>query len=201
MIIPATPLAQTAMTMRRTTRALTRSVPYQRLVLEAVWLIGVCAEPLVAVSLVVAEVALVPDDHAVTFEREHVCGDPVEEPAVVADDHGAAWEPQQAVLERSQRVDAEVVGRLVEEQHVGSARQHFGEMDTVAFPARELADLLLLVGSLEVEAGDVGPSVELAAPDHDPVLTFGDLFVDGFVGIEGIAALVDVAKLHRRPDA
>ena len=54
------------------------------------------------------------------------------------------------------RVDVEIVGRLVEQQHVGAALQHLGEMHAVALAARELADLLLLVGALEVEGADIG---------------------------------------------
>ncbi len=82
-------------------------------------------------------------------------GDAVEEPAVVGDDDGAAGEGEQRLLERAQRVDVEVVGRLVEQQHVAAAAQQLGEVQAVALAAGELAELLLLVGALEVEAGDV----------------------------------------------
>ena len=69
---------------------------------------------------------------------------------------GAAGEVEQRLLERAQRVDVEVVGRLVEQQHVGARLQHLGEMHAVALAARELADLLLLVGALEVEQRAIG---------------------------------------------
>ncbi len=62
-------------------------------------------------------------------------GNAVEEPAVVADDHGAAGEIEQRVLERAQRVDVQVVGRLVEQQQVAARAQQFGEMQAVAFAA------------------------------------------------------------------
>ena len=58
----------------------------------------------------------------------------------------AAGELQQRVLERAQRVHVEVVGRLVEQQHVAAALEHLGQVQPVALAARELADLLLLVG-------------------------------------------------------
>jgi hypothetical protein len=70
----------------------------------------------------------------------------------VADHHGAAREVEQRVFQRAQRLDVEVVGRLVEQQHVAARLQHLGQVDAVALAARELADLLLLVGALEVEA-------------------------------------------------
>ena len=92
----------------------------QRLVLDAVGLVGVGAQLLVAERLVLAEVALEPAHLRVALEGEHVGGDAVEEPAIVADDHGAAGERLEAVLEGPQRVDVEVVGRLVEQQHVAA---------------------------------------------------------------------------------
>ena len=46
---------------------------------------------------------------------------------------------------RSASANTEVVGRLVEQQHVAAAAQHLGEMHAVALAAGELADLLLLV--------------------------------------------------------
>ena len=117
--------------------------------------------------LVGLEVALEPHDLGVALEREHVRGDAVEEPAIVGDDHRAAREGQQRLLERAQRVDVEIVGRLVEQQHVAAAAQQLGQVHAVALAAREHADLALLVGALEVEAGDVGARVDLAVADLD----------------------------------
>ena len=42
-----------------------------------------------------------------------------------------------AVLERPQRVDVEVVGRLVEQQHVAARLEHLGQVHAVALAARE----------------------------------------------------------------
>ena len=94
---------------------------HQRLVLDAVRLVGIGAEPAMAIRLVVGEVALEPLDVAVALEREDVRRDAIEEPAIVADHHRAARELLEAVLERTQRVDVEVVRRLVEEQDVAGA--------------------------------------------------------------------------------
>jgi hypothetical protein len=88
---------------------------------QAVRLVGVDAEALVAIRLVVAEVPLPPPGLGVPFEGEHVGGDAIEEPPVVADHDGTTGEGQQRVLERPQRVDVEIVGRLVEQQDVAAA--------------------------------------------------------------------------------
>ena len=59
-------------------------------------------------------------DVAVPFEGQDVRGDAVEEPAIVADDDHAAGEVQDRFFQGPQRVDVEIVGRFVEQQHVGS---------------------------------------------------------------------------------
>ena len=82
--------------------------------------------------------------------------DAVEEPAVVADDEGDACKFFDGFFEGAQGVDVEVVGGFVEQDDVGAFGEGLGEMDAVAFTAREDADLLLLVGALEVERGAVG---------------------------------------------
>ena len=83
-------------------------------------LIGRGAQAPLPVGLVVLVVALEPDHLAVALEREHVRRDAVEEPAIVADDDRAAGEVEQRLFERAQRVDVEVVGRLVEQQQVAA---------------------------------------------------------------------------------
>ena len=57
-------------------------------------------------------------------EGEDVRRDPVEEPPIVADD-GAAGELDERLLERAERVDVEVVRRLVEEEQATPARSSF----------------------------------------------------------------------------
>ena len=71
----------------------------------------------------------------VAFEGQHVSRDPVEEPAVVADDDGATREFQERFFQRPQRVDVQIVGRFVEQEHVGAALQDLGQMHAVALAA------------------------------------------------------------------
>jgi hypothetical protein len=129
-----------------------------------------------------------------------VRGHAVEEPAVVADHDGAAREGQQAVLQRAQRVDVEVVRRFVQQQHVAAATEHLGQQHAVPFPTREPSDLLLLVAALEAEAGHIGTGVQLAAPDDQAIRTTGDLLEDGCLTRQGLSGLVDVGEDHARPD-
>src|SRR3954453_19504104 len=108
------------------------------LVLDPVRLVGGGAELAVPELLVLREVALEPADLALPLEGQDVRRDPVEEPAIVADDHGAAREGLESRLDRPESVDVEIVGRFVQEQDVPARFEELGEVDAVAFAAREL---------------------------------------------------------------
>ena len=83
-------------------------------------LVGIGAKAAFAVGFVVLIVAFEPDHLAVAFEGEHVGGDAIQEPAVMADHHGAAGEVEERVFEGSERVDVEIVGRLIKEEDVSA---------------------------------------------------------------------------------
>src|SRR5581483_11023092 len=151
----------------------------QRPVLYSGGLEGVRAARLLHPLDEVGPRALVPDRLAVPLEGEDVGRDAVEEPAVVRDHDGAAGELEQRLLERAQRVDVEVVRRLVEEQDVPARAQELRQVDAVPLAAREVADALLLVAALEVEPGDVLARVHLALAELDRVLVAADLLPDG----------------------
>src|SRR5688572_22661677 len=68
-------------------------------VLDAVRLVGVLAQPPLPVCVVFLVVALEPLHVAFALERQDVRRDAIEEPAIVADDHHAAWKIQERALE------------------------------------------------------------------------------------------------------
>src|SRR5438046_4885247 len=150
----------------------------QRLVADAVRRVGVLAEALPAVLEVVGIVALEPHGLRIAFEGQDVGRHAVEEPAVVRDHHRAARKAEQRALERAQRLDVEVVGRLIEQQQVAAALQQLGEVHAVALAARELAHGLLLVGAAEVEARDVAARRRGIGTDLDAFLPIRDFFPD-----------------------
>ena len=124
-------------------------------------------------------------------------GDAVEEPAVVRDDHHAAAEVLEALFERAESGDVEVVGGFVEEQQVAAGGQELREVHTVALAAGEHADLLLLFRAAEVEARAVGASVHhrrSGKADEFAAACYG--FVDGLIRLELAAGLVHIAELH-----
>ena len=54
----------------------------------------------------------------------------------MADHHGAAGKVFDRVFQRAQRFDVEIVGWLIQQQHVAALLQHLGHVDAVAFAAR-----------------------------------------------------------------
>src|SRR5262249_7599789 len=87
--------------------------PGERLVLDAMRLVGVFAFATLVVLGVFLIVAFEPDDFRIALERQDVRGDAVEEPAIVRNHDSAAGEREQRFFERAQRFDVEVVGGLV----------------------------------------------------------------------------------------
>ena len=106
-----------------------------------------------------------------------------------------------AVFERAQRVHVEVVGGLVEQQHVGALLEHLGQDEPVALAAREFLDQLLLVGALEVEHADVGPRGHRALARPDLVEPARDLLEHGLLAVQAVARLVHVGQLDGLADA
>ena len=102
-------------------------------------------------------------------------GDAVEEPAVVADHQDRSRKLAQRILERAQRLDVEVVRRLVEQQHVRPDQQRLRQVQASAFAAGERSDQLLLIAALEVEAPEIGARRHLEAADLQQVEAAADV--------------------------
>src|SRR5215475_9805295 len=68
-------------------------------------------------------------------------------------------------------------------------------MHAIALAARERADLLLLVGALEVEGRAIGARVHLALAQEDDVVAAGDFLPDVLLAVERVTRLVDIAEV------
>src|ERR1043166_6981891 len=73
-------------------------------------------------------------------------------------------------------------------------------MPGVTLAAREAPDLLLLVRALEVERRAVAARVHLALAEHELIEPAGDFLPHGLAAVERVAALVDIAEMHRLAD-
>src|SRR5436190_3660661 len=167
---------------------------------QALRLGALFAQALLLVGLVLLVVAVEESPLRVAFGGEDVGRDAVEEPAVVADHHDRSRELEQRILERAQRLDVEVVRRLVEHQHVAAGDQRLGEVQAPALAAGQVADQLLLVVALEVEPAEVGARRHDELADDEVVEAARDVLPDGLVVLEVLAALLDERHLGGRAD-
>lgn len=97
-----------------------------RLVAEALGTGFLIAQAATLVFLVLAVVAGEERPLRIALGRQDVRGDPVQEPAVVRDDQAAAGKLQQGVFQRPQGFHVQVVGGLVQQQHVAAFQQGLG---------------------------------------------------------------------------
>ena len=104
----------------------------------------------------------------IALERQDMRAQPVQEKPVVADDDRAAGEILDGGFQRLQGFHIQIVGRLVQQQHIAARAQQFRHMHAVALAARQQAHLLLLIGALEVEGPgiDAGVHFQIAQVDH-----------------------------------
>ena len=87
------------------------------------------------VGFVFGIVALEIEDVTQRLESEDMCTDTVQEPTVVTDDDSTAGKGFQTFLQGTQRVDVNIVGRLVQQQHIAFLLECHRQMQTVTFTA------------------------------------------------------------------
>ena len=131
----------------------------------------------------------------VVVDDEHVGDGALEERAVVADDDDGAGPVLEDVLEHAQRVEVEVVRRLVEQQHVRAGPQREHQLEPAPLAAREQPDRRPLGVGVEPEALQEAGVLPVRQPGRA-----GDGLVDAQRRVEVDAALVENAEGHRRAD-
>ena len=120
---------------------------------------------------------------------ESLRDDVVEEGAVVRDEQDGAGVVLQRGLEELERLDVEVVGRLVEHQHVGGPGEEAGEEQAVALAAGKHAHRRIGAARREEELAEVAHHVLAAWKGRI------DIFRNRLLGIEAFAHLVEVRHL------
>jgi hypothetical protein len=90
------------------------------------------------------------------LDLEHRGADGLQEPAVVGDEDDRRVELLQGLLEPLERLDVEVVRRLVEQQEVRAGRERAGEAGAGELAAGERLEVAVEVGVGEAEAVDDG---------------------------------------------
>jgi hypothetical protein len=122
----------------------------------------------------------------------------VQELAVVAHQQQRALELEQQLLEQVERLDVEIVRRLVEHQQVERAREQPRQQQPVALPAAQRAHRRARPLGREEEVLQVAEHVPLLAADAHPLAAVGDAVEDAAVRVELLAQLVVVRDLEPR---
>ena len=86
-----------------------------------------------------------------TGNFEGAVGHVVDKGAVVADQHHTATAARQELFEPADALYVEVVGRFVEQQHIGAAQEEFGQLYAHTPTARELARRAVPVCALKAQ--------------------------------------------------
>ena len=89
---------------------------------------------------------------AVPFEAEDAVDDPVQEIPVVGDRDHDAREVVQIILQNLQRLNVEVIGGLVQDQHVGRLHQHAQQIQPPLLSSGQLRDGRVLLAPNEQES-------------------------------------------------
>ena len=126
---------------------------HQLLVFESLRLL--VAQTLLLVLLVLGISTLEEINLGITLECEDMCGDTVQEPAVVGNHHGTAGKILETLLQGTYSVDIHVIGRLVEQKDIALILERERQMQPVSFTTGKNPATLLLVGTGEIETRHV----------------------------------------------
>src|SRR5437879_5501585 len=126
-----------------------------------------------------------------TVEGEDDRGHALQHEAVMGDEDEAALELREAVLEDFERRDVEVVGGLVEDQHVGGLAHQARDEDAGLLTTRQAAHGHLELFGSEQEAPGPGRDVDAAALPRDRVALGRERVAQALGGIEAAALLLE----------
>ena len=134
-------------------------------------------------------------DLAVAQERHLVVGDALQQVAVVADHHERARPAVQDVFDGGEGVGVEVVGGLVEHQHVRLPHQQAQQLEAAAFATGEVLDRgpLLLVGEAKL-LHELAGGEFLAADVEGALFALDDL---DHAQVRDVVELLDFLGQHR----
>ena len=125
----------------------------------------------------------------------------IQEPTVVADHHGTTGKILQSFLQRTQGVHVDIVGRLVQQQHVGFAFQRQRQMQTVPLATTQHTAFLLLVSTCKIEPTQIRSRVNLLAAYTDKLGSATDGFKHRLVRVDVGMLLVHITYFHGLADA
>ena len=114
----------------------------------------------------------------------------------MTDNNGTAGKVLETFFEGSQSVYVNIVGRLVQQEHVTFLLQGHSQMQTITFSTGEYATLLFLVGTIEVETAQVGTYVDVSSAHPYEFIALRDNLEDTFIWLDVLMTLVNVSQFY-----
>ena len=108
-------------------------------------------------------------------------GNAVQEPTIMADDHDTTSKLQQGILQRSQGLHIQVIGRLIQEEHIGASYQGLGQMQSTPLTAGEGAHSFLLITTIEIKASTIGSAGHFKLTNGQYIESTRDVLPNGLV--------------------
>ena len=128
---------------------------------------------------------------AKTIQAQHDGRNTIEHVAIVSDEHQRAAIFEQTFFQDFQRGNVEVVGGLVEKEHIRGLQHELSNQDAGAFAARKPADALIQGFSGEEETSSPGRDVNHLVLITHRIAVGSECAAQGDVGIE-LAILVEI---------
>lgn len=132
----------------------------------------------------------------VPLKSKYMGTDTIQEPAVVRNHNGTSGEVLKSLFQCTEGVHIDIVGRLIEQQHVGLSFEGECQMQAIAFSSREHPAKLLLVGTGEVKAGEVSTCIDLLTANADELRTVRNHLVYCFVWVNRLVLLIHIGGHH-----
>ena len=123
--------------------------------------------------------------------------DAVQEPAVVADHNSAACKILQALLKRTQRIHIDIIGRLIEQQHIALLLERHSQLQTVSLTARQHAAFLLLIRTGKIETSQIGARIHVTPAQTYQLIAAAHHLVHALGRIYVLMLLVHIRNLDR----
>ena len=93
----------------------------------------------------------------------------------MADDERTSAEILDRLLQKTQRVNIEIVGRLIEDYHIPALFEDFCKLTAVLLAARKLSDRFLLIRPFESEPRNVPPDGNSLPSERNIACALADL--------------------------
>src|SRR5690606_12663370 len=119
----------------------------------------------------------------------------VEEPTVVRNYNGTSGKVLKPFFQSTQGVDIDVVGRFVEQEHIGFFLKGHSKVQTIALTTRQHTAFLFLIGTCKVEPCKEGSCIDITTSHTYQVQTTRHYLKHSLVGINSRVALVNITNL------